>query len=173
MPRIAILADIHGNTPAFDAVAADIDAVAPDEVIVAGDLVGRGPQGNAVVERVIARGWRSVRGNHEDYLINFRRNRVDPTWLISEDWSAGPLDGRRADARLARLYRDVAVLAYRRDRTERAGGARNATLEQRGHRPVDARGDDSDAPRGDRRAGAGVRAHAQAAGVSARRRASW
>jgi predicted phosphodiesterase len=88
MPRIAILADIHGNTPAFDAVAADIDAVAPDEVIVAGDLVGRGPQGNAVVERVIARGWRSVRGNHEDYLINFRRNRVDPTWLISEDWSA-------------------------------------------------------------------------------------
>lgn len=88
MPRIAIIADIHGNTPAFDAVAADIDAIAPDEVLVAGDLVGRGPEGNAVVERVQARQWRSVRGNHEDYLINFRRNRVDPDWLLSEDWSA-------------------------------------------------------------------------------------
>lgn len=88
MPRIAILADIHGNVPALDAVVGDLEALGPDEVIVAGDLVGRGPQGDAVVERVSARGWRCVRGNHEDYLINFRTHRVDPGWLVSEDWAA-------------------------------------------------------------------------------------
>lgn len=88
MKRVAVIADIHGNPQAFDAVAADIDSQGVDEVLVAGDLVGRGPFGGVVVERVLARGWRAIRGNHEDYLLNFRRQTVPARWLVTEEWAA-------------------------------------------------------------------------------------
>lgn len=99
MPRIAVLADIHGNMPAFEAVLADIAAQAVHEVILAGDLVGRGPQGCAVVHRAMELGLRSVRGNHEDYLISFRRREVPEDWLVAEEWGcsrwmAAELDDR-------------------------------------------------------------------------------
>ena len=83
--RIAILADIHANMPAFEAVIADIEQQSPDEIIIAGDLVGRGPQGSAVVERVIELGWPSVRGNHEDYLINFFHERIPSEWKQTKE----------------------------------------------------------------------------------------
>lgn len=88
MTTIAILADIHGNVPALDAVLADLDRVEPDEVLVGGDLVGRGPEGAEVVRRIAGRGWRSVRGNHEDYLLDFRRQRVPDSWWHEEVWAA-------------------------------------------------------------------------------------
>lgn len=88
MSRIAVLADIHGNMPAFEAVLADLSRQRLDEVLLGGDLVGRGPQGRAVVERVRALGWPSVRGNHEEYMLDFRAGRVPEDWLFTEEWSA-------------------------------------------------------------------------------------
>ncbi len=88
MVRIAVLADLHGNVPATDAVLADLERQGADEVLVGGDLVGRGPQGSAVVRRIAATGWRSVRGNHEDYMLDFRAGRVPDDWLFTEEWSA-------------------------------------------------------------------------------------
>ena len=52
MGRVAILADIHGNMPALEAVIEDIAEQRVEEVIVAGDLVGRGPQGAEVIDRI-------------------------------------------------------------------------------------------------------------------------
>jgi predicted phosphodiesterase len=86
--RIAVLADIHGNVPAFEAVIADIHSVGVDEVLVGGDLVGRGPEGRRVIERVRQLGWRSIVGNHEEYLLAFRRGEVPPEWLELEEWAA-------------------------------------------------------------------------------------
>jgi diadenosine tetraphosphatase ApaH/serine/threonine PP2A family protein phosphatase len=88
MTRVAVLADVHGNVPALAAVLADLDAQAPDEVLVGGDLVGRGPQGAEVVRRLAARGWPSVKGNHEDYMLDFRRGQVPEDWLFTDEWSA-------------------------------------------------------------------------------------
>lgn len=88
MTRIAIISDIHGNLTALDAVIADLEKRRVDEVLVAGDLVGRGPQGDAVVSRIREQGWRSVRGNHEDYLIDFRDNKVPEEWLTLKEWAA-------------------------------------------------------------------------------------
>ena len=42
MTRIAVLADVHGNVPALEAVIEDVTSQQPDEVLVGGDLVGRG-----------------------------------------------------------------------------------------------------------------------------------
>ncbi len=88
MPRVAILSDIHGNIPALEAVLADIERESPDEVLVGGDLVGRGPEGSRVVELIRQRGWATIKGNHEDYLLDFRQGRVPGAWLVDEVWSA-------------------------------------------------------------------------------------
>ena len=85
---IAVLADVHGNMPALEAVQADIAARRPDEVLVGGDLVGRGPEGSRVIAAIRAAGWPSIRGNHEQYMLDFRRRRVPEDWWRREVWAA-------------------------------------------------------------------------------------
>ena len=87
MNRVAVIADIHANLFALDAVLDDIDELGVDEIVVNGDLVGRGPQGSAVVERVMERGLRSSRGNHEDYTLSMRRAQVEREWLEAPQWA--------------------------------------------------------------------------------------
>jgi predicted phosphodiesterase len=86
--KIAVISDIHGNVPALEAVVADITTQQVDEVLVGGDLVGRGPQGSEVVQQIVAQGWPSIRGNHEDYLLQFRRHEIPDGWLEADEWSA-------------------------------------------------------------------------------------
>lgn len=63
--RIALLSDVHGNLPAFQAVLADVDAQAPDEVWCLGDLVGYGAQPDGCVELARDRCDLSLAGNHD------------------------------------------------------------------------------------------------------------
>jgi len=68
--KIAILSDIHGNLPALQSVAEHIESWRPDRVIVAGDIVNRGPSSLACLRFVHERpDWLMVRGNHEDYVL--------------------------------------------------------------------------------------------------------
>ena len=72
--KIAVLSDIHGNVPALRAVVEDIDAWEPDQVIVNGDIVNRGPRSDICLEFVLNRqqedGWHILSGNHEEYLLS-------------------------------------------------------------------------------------------------------
>ena len=61
--RIAVLSDIHANIVALDAVLADAGAV--DAVWHLGDVVGYGPEPDAVVRRLAEIGATGVRGNHD------------------------------------------------------------------------------------------------------------
>lgn len=74
--KIAVLADIHANLVALETVLADIDTWAPDAVMVAGDVINRGPQPVECLERVLERinrdGWKVLRGNHEDFVLTER-----------------------------------------------------------------------------------------------------
>lgn len=71
--KIAVLSDIHGNLPALEAVAADVERFAGDAVFVNGDIVNRGPRSldawRLVEERRERAGWRLLAGNHEDYVV--------------------------------------------------------------------------------------------------------
>jgi predicted phosphodiesterase len=75
--KLAVLADIHANLAALQAVVTHVEAWQPDAVIVAGDIVNRGPCPRQCLRLVQARqqaaGWLVVRGNHEDYVINQAR----------------------------------------------------------------------------------------------------
>jgi predicted phosphodiesterase len=62
--RLAILADIHGNLLALEAVLADLEARGgADALVVAGDLCLDGPHPRAVLERVRALGCPVIQGN--------------------------------------------------------------------------------------------------------------
>lgn len=61
--RIAVISDVHSNLLALDAVLAQASAV--DAIWHLGDIVGYGPEPDAVVERLAAAGAVGVRGNHD------------------------------------------------------------------------------------------------------------
>ncbi len=61
--RVAVLSDIHSNLRALDAILARIGAV--DEIWHLGDVVGYGPDPDAVVGRLRELGARGVQGNHD------------------------------------------------------------------------------------------------------------
>src|SRR5438046_1443500 len=59
--HLAVLADVHANLPALEAVLADVDRVAPAGIWVAGDLVGYNPWPNEVLQILRAsRGTRTL-----------------------------------------------------------------------------------------------------------------
>jgi predicted phosphodiesterase len=96
--KVAILADIHANLPALLAVAAHVDAWQPDLVIVAGDVVNRGPRPAECWRFVAGRQWPTVRGNHEDYVLAHGvpgAPRAGPLFEIfrSSFWTYEALDG--------------------------------------------------------------------------------
>lgn len=95
-PTLAVIADIHGNVPALDAVLADLERVQPDRVVIAGDFVNRGPQSHAVVKRATGLGFDAISGNHDTWLAALSRGEHLP-----EDWETSwwtPV--RRATAEL-------------------------------------------------------------------------
>jgi diadenosine tetraphosphatase ApaH/serine/threonine PP2A family protein phosphatase len=61
--RIAVLSDIHSNLVALDAVLAAAGAV--DAIWELGDIVGYGPEPDAVIARLREAGAVGVRGNHD------------------------------------------------------------------------------------------------------------
>jgi putative phosphoesterase len=64
--RIALLADIHGNAAALDAVLVDVRRAAPDLIAVCGDLALNGPRPADAIDRVMeleAAGAFVVQGN--------------------------------------------------------------------------------------------------------------
>jgi predicted phosphodiesterase len=63
--RIALLSDVHGNLPAFEAVLADVDACAPDEIWCLGDLVGYGAAPDACIALARERCDLCLAGNHD------------------------------------------------------------------------------------------------------------
>ncbi len=71
--KIAVISDVHANLPALEAVTDHLQAWRPDHVIVAGDLVNRGPRSleclNFAQDKARAAGWRLLLGNHEEYVM--------------------------------------------------------------------------------------------------------
>jgi predicted phosphodiesterase len=65
--RIAVLSDIHSNLVALDAVLQHAGAV--DAIWHLGDVVGYGPEPDAVVARLAERNATGVRGNHDAAAI--------------------------------------------------------------------------------------------------------
>ena len=77
--RVAVLADIHGNLPALDAVLADAGAAGVDAIVLNGDMA-TGPMPAQTLERLAGLGERAVwvRGNCERELAAAWDGDLDP-----------------------------------------------------------------------------------------------
>ena len=79
MIKIVVLADIHANLPALEAVLADAGDQPVDGYICAGDMV-TGPQPNQVMERLINLDAWMIKGNNEAYVLEYARNTLPTEW---------------------------------------------------------------------------------------------
>lgn len=88
MPKIALLSDIHGNLPAFEAVLKRVAKTGAQEIAFGGDLVGYGASPAACVDLVRRLGGHSVLGNHDAYTKEVADNGEES---LPEDWEANPV----------------------------------------------------------------------------------
>lgn len=63
--RLALIADVHSNRQALEAVLAEIDRRGADRIVCLGDVVGYGAEARACVDLVRARCAATVLGNHD------------------------------------------------------------------------------------------------------------
>ncbi|MDI3280462.1 MAG: metallophosphoesterase family protein [Bacillota bacterium] len=84
--RLALLADLHGNLPALEAVEADLKREGPvHQVIVLGDLVAFGAFPQETVEKVRRAGWVAVQGNCDRWFLR------DPATDLTSGQAASPV----------------------------------------------------------------------------------
>lgn len=88
--RIAILADVHANLPALEAVLEDIERQGVDRVVVNGDSVNRGPSSVAVLERLRPYLGDTTLGNHDDLMaiVLERRGELGEPWFTDPFWGS-------------------------------------------------------------------------------------
>jgi predicted phosphodiesterase len=67
--RFAVIADIHGNAAALEAVLADIDRLGITEIINLGDHFSGPLEAGRTAELLMARAMTCVLGNHDRYLL--------------------------------------------------------------------------------------------------------
>lgn len=88
--RLAVIADVHGNLPALEAVLDDVSRQHVDRLVVNGDLANRGPDTVAVFERTAAAlPGDATLGNHDDLMLMWFGRRGDR----SEPWFDDPFWG--------------------------------------------------------------------------------
>jgi protein phosphatase len=69
MDHIAIISDLHGNLPALEAVLRDIKQRNIARIFCLGDLVGKGPHSDTVVDICQEVCEVTVKGNWDDYIV--------------------------------------------------------------------------------------------------------
>lgn len=90
--RYAILADVHANRQALQAVLADCRTQRADVILSLGDLIGYGPAPEAVLELGNARIHHLIRGNHEAALLGeMATDRFREDARRALDWTAARL----------------------------------------------------------------------------------
>ena len=92
--QIGIISDVHADYAALQDV---LDRFAKyhhvDQVLCAGDIVGRGPDPDRVVGLIRARGIPVARGNHDEWLYAVRRENRQFLRSLPLDWQ-GELAGK-------------------------------------------------------------------------------
>lgn len=96
--KIAVLSDVHGNVPAMEEVIDDLLAWQPDQVVINGDLVNRGPYSDSVLTLMQEKFPAAVflKGNHEAFVLYAAEHPVtvdDPKYHLRQfaQWSARQL----------------------------------------------------------------------------------
>ncbi|MGB1285587.1 MAG: metallophosphoesterase family protein [Aggregatilineales bacterium] len=89
--RIGILSDIHGDYETLTTVLERLDTQhGVTQVLCAGDLIGRGPEQNRVVELIRRRGIPTVRGNHDELFQGVTDENARYLKNLPLEWCGSP-----------------------------------------------------------------------------------
>lgn len=92
--RIAILSDIHANREAFEAVLAAVRRLAPDRLVLLGDIVGYGPEPGFCVDAARELGAIAIRGNHDEAAVHGPSG-MTPNAHEAALWTKGQLNAEQ------------------------------------------------------------------------------
>lgn len=85
--KIGIISDVHGDATALETAIDRLDDFHNvDHILCAGDLVGRGPEPERVVEVVRERGILTVRGNHDEWSYGMSADSKAYLKSLPIDW---------------------------------------------------------------------------------------
>jgi predicted phosphodiesterase len=84
---LAVLADVHSNLPALEAVLEDVQQYDVDGLIVAGDLTGGGPCPIETIRLLRSLDCWMIRGNSENYSLSCDTGEAPDAWRTSYQWS--------------------------------------------------------------------------------------
>ncbi len=86
---IGVISDIHGDIDALNSVLDKLDHIHKvDLILCAGDLVGRGPNPDAVVTVLREREIPTVKGNHDEWSYGLSDENVEYLKELPIDWEA-------------------------------------------------------------------------------------
>ncbi|KAJ2555749.1 hypothetical protein EV175_002190 [Coemansia sp. RSA 1933] len=84
--RMIFIGDIHGCIDQFNSLLEEVQyQQGQDQIVLVGDLVAKGPDSIAVVQKAISIGAWCVRGNHDDRVIRWREFLDGPGQGLSTD----------------------------------------------------------------------------------------
>lgn len=106
--KLAILSDVHGNLPALNAVLESVNEIAPDSVVVAGDLVG-GPDFNETISLLDNLGSRMILGNMDLDLLKFLDGDFSHEKRASRQWGFMRWHAQNAKSKTIDLLRGLPV----------------------------------------------------------------
>jgi hypothetical protein len=114
MERTIVIGDVHGCLDELQDLLRECGVVRGERVVLAGDLVAKGPNSRGVVQLARETGLLAVMGNHDYFALEVRRRRADGEgkrprgWLLDkltdEDWAF--LEGLPSSMRLGRASED-------------------------------------------------------------------
>jgi len=84
--RLAILADIHGNLPALEAVLADAEQQGVDGIVMAGDLTF-GPQAAEALDRLHGLGAWMIHGNNDAQVLALASLAPSHPWRVNRQFA--------------------------------------------------------------------------------------
>lgn len=85
--ELGIISDIHGDLRALDTALERLTKYHHvQHILCAGDLIGRGPEWNAVVTRVREMGIIAVRGNHDEWDASLSPENAEFIQSLPIDW---------------------------------------------------------------------------------------
>jgi diadenosine tetraphosphatase ApaH/serine/threonine PP2A family protein phosphatase len=94
--RVVLIADIHGNLPALEAVLADASRVGFDRLVCLGDIVGYNAEPGACVDRIEEATDVAVAGNHDrDVASGLPLPGTTSTAQAVQDWTRRQLSPKQ------------------------------------------------------------------------------
>jgi putative phosphoesterase len=104
--RLAVLADIHANLTALETALNEIKNDAVDGFIVAGDMLA-GPNPVEVISRLRELNAWMIRGNNENYILQFASGHAPDWWYTTHQWSFMHWNYRKLDKETLDFVRNL------------------------------------------------------------------